>query len=87
MAQERNRKQFRVASAQSLTGNGGRRVGVAGRGGLGRHLVRCKWWRATKGLKQRSVVTGLSLEKGHHACGMGNGYMGPEAAFHIVVIR
>lgn len=40
MAQERNRKKFRVASAQSLTGNGGRRVGVASRGGLGRHLVR-----------------------------------------------
>ena len=35
MAQERNRKKFRVATAQSLRGNGGRRVGVAGKGGLG----------------------------------------------------
>ena len=36
VAQERNRKQFRVASAQTWKGDRGKQAGVAGRGGLGR---------------------------------------------------
>ena len=36
VAQERNRKQFRVASARALKGFREKQAGVAGRGGLGR---------------------------------------------------